>query len=38
LPALEPQTDDVLPETCDSGEDLGASDESDGDASFSGRA
>ncbi|WP_256983047.1 hypothetical protein [Caballeronia sordidicola] len=38
LPALEPQTDDVLPQTCDSGEDLGASDESDGDASFSGRA
>jgi hypothetical protein len=36
--ALAPDTDDVLPQTCDSGEDLGAPDESDEDASFSGRS
>jgi hypothetical protein len=36
--ALDPDTDDVLPQTCDSGEDLGAPDESDEDASFSGRS
>jgi hypothetical protein len=30
--------DDVLPETCDSEEDLGSPDESDEDASFSGRS
>ena len=38
LTALEPDTDDVLPQTCDSGEDFGAPDKSDEDASFPGRA
>jgi len=38
LTPLDPETDDVLPQTCDSGDDLGASDESDEDASFSGRS
>jgi hypothetical protein len=36
--ALEPDTDDVLPQTCDSGEDFGTPDESDEDASFPGRS
>lgn len=36
--ALEPETGDVLPQTCDSGEDFGTPDESDEDASFPGRS
>ncbi|CAH2807302.1 MAG: hypothetical protein CBARDMAM_5303 [uncultured Caballeronia sp.] len=38
LAALEPDTDDVLPQTCDFGDDFGAPNESDEDASFSGRS
>ena len=38
LTALEPDTDNVLPQTCDSGENIDTQDESDQDASFPGRA
>ena len=37
LTALEPDMDNVLPQTCDSGEDIDTQDESDQDASFPGR-
>jgi hypothetical protein len=38
LAARKPDMGDVLPETCDSEEDLGSPDESDEDASLSGRS
>jgi hypothetical protein len=37
IKAAAPDADDVLPQTCDSGDDLGSPDASDEDASLSGR-